>query len=242
LPFWKKNNELVTRGSFFMDLLDHLKATVTRENVNCIPDDWDRSNFISLFVLSVCHARKYGFLQLAMLRGNFIAVQWVIDQFGGYIDWEHAVIARVLSPISNEVPILEFMARRFSKVIPNCVRAGARRGGVEAFRKIAKDVRHYGLGKTVVVGELESLLHAGIGDYNYNFGPEWLNQLTSKYRWRRNRCKAVVIQMLGLVRFRRDQCFPGLDRRLLNEMFRGVWRTRYTSERWDEITPIIKRR
>lgn len=61
--------------------------------------------------------------------------QWIIDQFGDYIDWEHAVILREF----DEIPILEFMAHRCIGLIPNCVRSGARSGGVEAFRRIAKD-------------------------------------------------------------------------------------------------------
>jgi hypothetical protein len=214
-----------------MDLLDHLKATVTRENVNCVPKDWKSPDNN---VTSVCRARKYGFLQLALFYGSSKNVEWLIDQFGRYIDWEHAVIERFLA----EIPILEFMAYCFIGLIPNCVRAGARRGGVEAFRKIAKDARVYGYGQRIVGKILESLLEAGLGDYSYNYdGPVWLNQLVDKYRWRRNRCKAVVIQMLGLIRFRRDQCFPGLDRRLLKEMVvvQGVWNTRYKGECWDAL-------
>lgn len=222
-------------------LLDILKEVVTPENVNRIPDYFIEADGFEN-ILYVCKQAGYGFIQLAVFLNSVECVNWLLSNFVSCIDFERITLPErfvlFLNNLDNNfqdehccfVPLLVWCAKHSPRMFLMFLQAGIQSGAEKAFEYVAKT------GSITSLPVLECMLQKGIG-INYILPPLYARttKLIQKYKSRRDRCKAVVVRLLGLLRFKKTKYFCGLDPRLLKQMVvTPVWETRY-SECWDSI-------
>lgn len=213
--------------------LNRLKESVTSENVNQIPVDWESGvTMIDSTFLSISLSRGEGFLHLSMRLNNYMATAWILDHFKKELGDLNSI---EFSEWDTSYPLLVWCARKWYNLIPLFVKRGVRKGGLEAVDRLAKQCRKYGHSESIMGEEIECLLKHGLGISAWiGEGPRWLDTMMMKYRWRLNRCKSIVVNLLGIIRFRRP-IFHGMDRRMLRVMIvNPIWESRCT-EHWDFI-------
>jgi hypothetical protein len=220
-------------------LLDVLKKVVTPKNVNCIPSDvtLDRDNFC----FNRCKELRYGFMEFALVFNNMGCVEWLISNFISYIDFERIMlpdntVCFVYDRTSYNGPfssLLEWCAKNALFLIPLFLKAGVRVGNEKKVFDYIATRETFGVS---IRGILEPILQLGYGTKGPMPKHKWSHgvyELVYDYRCRRRVCKKVVIQLLGLLRFKKTRYFSGLDPRLLKQMVvTPVWETRY-SECWN---------
>lgn len=221
-------------------LLDFFKKVVTPENVNCIPSDLSIPDSpydsFAARLFKVCKKARYGFMHFALMSYWRESVAWLLCNFSSNIDFENMMLPiNITSFVTN---IEEYENTNFAPLLQWCVyhsyamfhmflEAGVRVGAEEVFDYIAT-FEYFKANST-----LEHMLQKGIGiNHNAQRHTE-TRELIQKYKSRRTRCEAVVVRLLGLLRFKRTKYFSGLDPRLLKQMVvTPVWKTRYL-ECWD---------
>ena len=224
-------------------LVDFFKQVVTPENVNRIPSDLSAPDFPDSFaarLFEVCKKARYGFMHFALMSYYWReSVAWLLCNFSSSIDFENMKLPESITSFVNDLE--EYQERKFAPLLQWCVihsytmfymflEAGVRSGAEEAFKEIVMG----GGGPTHNI--LEFMLQKGIG-INYTLPPLYVQttKLIQKYKSRRTRCDAVVVRLLGLLRFKKTKYFSGLDPRLLKQMVvTPVFQTRY-SKCWDSI-------
>jgi hypothetical protein len=221
-------------------LLDVLKNVVTHENVNCVPSDFSLDPH-GLYLDSNIYfvkMHKYGFINLALIFDDIECVDWILSNFSSSICFESITIPESYRnydlALLSSTPLLEWCAKNCSKLLVMFLEAGGARvnGAEKAFNYIAREDFFHVPRQPI----LERMLQLGIGIKNtlqkYECS-KWVHTLVEDYRCRRKSCKTVVVRLIGLIKFKRAYCFPGLDSRLLKQMIvTPVWETRY-SECWN---------
>jgi uncharacterized protein YjgD (DUF1641 family) len=225
-------------------LLDVLKKVVTPENVNCIPIDFTQDFFTNEIInefIYFCKKEKYGFMQLALLSYDIDCINYLLSNFKSCICFDlillpyadGGLLLRIpeLDEVVVLLPLLQWCAQNSYEILLIFLEAGIRVGGAEeAFKSIIERRLYTDLTEKV----LEKMLQMGIS-LNCTPSPrcrERAKQLIEKYT-RRDRCKRLVMKLLGFLRFKKTRYFSGLDPRLLKQMVvTPVWKTRYL-ECWD---------
>lgn len=222
-------------------LLDFFKQVVTHENVNCIPSDLSIPGFPDSFathLFKLCKKARYGFVHFALMLCRPEDTEWILSNFISSIDIENMMLPISVALFTyntedyqerNLVPLLLWCAIHSYRMLSVFLESGVRSGAEEAFDHI---VRHGGVTPPRI---LEHMLQKGIGINYKTLHYTQTGALIQKYKSRRTRCEAVVVRLLGLLRFKKTKYFSSLDPRLLKQMVvTPVWKTRYL-ECWDSI-------
>lgn len=214
-------------------LIAFCKQTITRDNVNRIPADWDHPLLGYAFTLDQCKRNGHGFLPLMiMCTGRYDALsRWFVTTWGRFVN------------LDAEYPYTMYRARdpTWEHPYPSLIYAISWNGRFAYFLLQAgatpslRSFQHLVMTRALISSDDEkcmALFHFDRGlvplDAFYESG--WIQEQCSRYRYRRAYCRRALIRFGGLLRRRSRAREAGWDRHLVQHMMRYVWATRWHEE------------
>jgi hypothetical protein len=235
-----------------MEVYAHCNATITKDNVNQIPADWNIENdnwrySVSMpFLIQRCKEAKLGFLPFTLVKGISV-FKWFIETWGSYVD------------VNAEFPYPWLCERSITMASDTKYQYGGWHSSllfcyynlkfvsasllIKAGAKIRKeDFLSFAraLDLTVVEDMHKEIaymyLDSGKADYRWrgwkssHGGNSWLTQQCRIYTERIERCSRATVVLGGILRRQRRI----YDKFLIRDMMRVVWNTRVSPDWGDQ--------
>lgn len=216
-------------------LIEFCKATITKDNVNRIPADWNHDLLEEhQFTLDHCKKAGYGFLPLMMimlsmrrkyrLLGCWFVMTWKhminLDAEYPYTlyymnnnDYSHVhPYSSLIYCISWCMPFAHFLL--LSGATPT----------IESFRHLlgTREACSSDTEKQVALFHFDH----GVVSLKGGFIQPWIQEKCRDYAMRRAHCQRAFITAAGILRRRCQAREPGWDRHFVQHLMRYVWATR----------------
>lgn len=227
-------------------LLEFCKRTITKDNVNRIPADWDHALLAEhRLTLDHCKQQGYGFLPLMMVvlvRGSHkypLLTCWFVTTWRTAInlDAEYPYTKYHLRAGSNDAFCRDIMysslvyAISWNAPFAHFLLLLGASPSIRAFRHlVSTQTEGFSDAQRQV-----ALFHfdRGCVPYSDALNRPWIQEKCREYQTRRAYCRRTLIKLGGILRRRCKAQESGWDRHLVQHMMRYVWATRWREE-WNQ--------